>query len=140
MVAEPAILEIDGVSGSPGTAYNQYLRDVVPLEIGVTLGSQDYKPVSAVEAQAIAARTYIYQRILYANQYGTPNNSNQFQVFVPYYYDTLTSLQKIIVQAATSNRHYLSEASNANPIEALFGADNPGVTSPGNRSLSQKRH
>jgi hypothetical protein len=27
----------------------------------------------------------------------------------------------------------MSESGNANPIEALFGADNPGVTSPGNR-------
>jgi len=86
-----------------------------------------------VEAQAIAARTYIYQRIYYASQYGTPNNSNQFQVFVPYYYDTLTFLQKVMVQIATSNHHYLSEASSSYPIEALFGADNPGVTNQGNR-------
>lgn len=128
-------VEIDGSSGAPDVApYNQYLRDIVPLEIDIKAGSQGYKPASAVEAQAIAARTYTYQRILYESQYSPRNNSNQFQVFVPYYFDTLTPLQKIIVQIATNNRHYLSEAGNANPIEALFGADNPGVTNQGNRT------
>ena len=127
-------VQIDGISGTPNISpYSQYLRDIVPLEIGIKLGSQGYKPASAIEAQVIAARTYIYQRIQYASQYGTPNNSNQFQVFVPYYYDTLTVLQKIMVQIATSNRHYLSESGSTYPIEALFGADNSGSTSQGNR-------
>ena len=56
MSAEPATLAIDGSAGSPGAIYNQYLRDAVPLEIAIKFGSQEFKPRSAVEAQAIAAR------------------------------------------------------------------------------------
>lgn len=89
--------------------------------------------LSAVEAQAIAARTYIYQRMEYIGQYGTPNNSTLFQVFVPYHYDTLTDAQKARVQAATAARVYMTEASSTYPIEALYGADNPGSTAQGNR-------
>ena len=56
MSAEPETLAIDGSAGSPGALYNQYLRDVVPLENAIKFGSQEFKPRSAVEAQAIAAR------------------------------------------------------------------------------------
>lgn len=134
MLTNPTSVEIDGTSGAPdGSPYNQYLRDVVPQELGIELASQGNKPLSAVEAQAIAARTYIYQRMEYIGQYGTPNNSTQFQVFVPYRYDTLTDAQKRRVQAATANRVYLTEADSTYPIEALYGADNPGSTAQGNR-------
>ena len=48
------------------------------------LGSQGYKIASAIEAaQVIAARTYIYQRIQYASQYGTPNNPTSSRSLCP---------------------------------------------------------
>lgn len=134
MNTNPANVEIDGTAGAPGVSqYKQYLRDVVPLELGIQSGSQGNKPLSATKAQAIAARTYIYQRMEYIGQYGTPNNSNLFHVFVPYNFDTLTSTQKGRVQEATADRIYMTEPDSTYPIEALYGADNPANTSPGNR-------
>jgi hypothetical protein len=60
-----------------------YLLDVVPSEISV----EAFHP-TAIQAQAIAARSYAYWHI---NQGSTINNSNQFQVFVPYAFEALPS-------------------------------------------------
>ncbi len=118
-----SIMSVDFIAaGAPNISpeYSRYLRPAIARH-GPDWHRHGLQPWSAIEAQVIAARTYIYQRIQYASQYGTPNNSNQFQVFVPYYYDTLTVLQKIMVQIATSNRHYLSESAQHHPIERCLG-------------------
>lgn len=60
-----------------------YLLDVVPSEVSV----EAFHP-TAIQAQAIAARSYAYWHI---NQGSTINNSNQFQVFVPYAFEALPS-------------------------------------------------
>jgi hypothetical protein len=124
---------IDGRGGPDNARYAYpYLWDVIPQELDMN-GSQGNKPLAAVAAQAIAARTYIYQRITYSDQYGTPNNSTQFHVFLPYRYAILTTVQQERVQAATASRVYMSEAGSTYPIEALYGADNPANTVEGNR-------
>jgi hypothetical protein len=128
---------IDGTDGPDNAQYDYpYLWDVVPQELDMN-GSQGNKPLSAVTAQAIAARTYIYQRMLYLDQYGTPNNSTQFHVFLPYRYALLTDTQKERVQAAMASRAYMTESSSTYPIESLYGADNPATTVEGNRSYLQ---
>jgi len=96
---------------------NDYLLDVVPREMGT------YYHPTALQAQAIAARTYAYWHI---DQGSTINNSNQFQVFVPYYFESLPpyvfpgyptglictddilNTNQRIVCAATAPRHYIS--------------------------------
>jgi len=124
---------IDGTGGPDNAQYPYpYLWDIVPQELDLN-GSQGNKPLSSVEAQAIASRTYIYQRILYPDDYDPINNSTQFQVFLPYRYVDLTGVQQDRVRDATANRHYMTESNGAYPIEALFGADNPEYTVEGNR-------
>jgi len=59
------------------------LLDVVPKEISV----EAFHP-TAIQAQAIAARSYAYWHI---NRGSTINNSTQFQVFVPYAFEALPS-------------------------------------------------
>lgn len=61
-----------------------YLLDVVPSEVSV----EAFHP-TAIQAQAIAARSYAYWHI---NQGSAINNSNQFQVFVPYAFEALQSV------------------------------------------------
>lgn len=58
-----------------------YLLDVVPKEVSV----EAFHP-TAIQAQAIAARSYAYWHI---NQGSTINNSAQFQVFVPHAFEAL---------------------------------------------------
>ena len=60
-----------------------YLLDVVPQEVSV----EAFHP-TAIQAQAIAARSYAYWHI---RQGSTINNSTQFQVFVPYAFEALPS-------------------------------------------------
>lgn len=60
-----------------------YLLDVVPSEVIV----EAFHP-TAIQAQAIAARSYAYWHI---QQGSSINNSNQFQVFVPYAFEALPS-------------------------------------------------
>lgn len=62
---------------------SDYLLDVVPKEISV----EAFHP-TAIQAQAIAARSYAYWHI---NRGSTINNSTQFQVFVPYAFEALPS-------------------------------------------------
>ncbi len=130
-------ISIDGSNGPDNDVYvYPYLWDVTPQELDMN-GSQGNKPLAAVKAQMIAARTYIYQRLTYIDQYGTPNNSTQFHVFLPYRYQALTPPQRVRVQAAALERLYLSEANSTYPLEALYGADNPGATVTGNRPYLQ---
>lgn len=57
-----------------------YLLDVVPQEMGT------YYHPTALQAQAIAARSYAYWHI---HQGSTINNSTQFQAFIPYKFESL---------------------------------------------------
>jgi len=58
-----------------------YLLNVVPREMSI-----DAFHPTAIQAQAIAARSYAYWHI---RQGSTINNSSQFQVFVPYFFEAL---------------------------------------------------
>ena len=60
-----------------------YLLDVVPSEVSV----EAFHP-TAVQAQAIAARSYAYWHL---NHGYVVDNSSQFQVFVPYAFEALPS-------------------------------------------------
>ncbi len=130
--SNPVTVDIDGNDpGDPqnGIDYNRYLQDVVPEEVAITVSSRGNKPLSTVKAQAIAARTYVYFR------HGlTINNSAQYQVFVPYYYDVLTSAQQQRVDEAVSDVWYMTLPNSTEPIDALYGADNGATTSQGSTS------
>ena len=131
-------ISIDSSNGPDNNRYvYPYLWDVVPQELDMngSQGNKGNKPLAAVKAQMIAARTYIYQRMTYIDQYGTPNNSNLFHVFLPYRYQALTPPQRVRVQAAAAERLYLTEASSTYPIEALYGADNSTQTITGTPTL-----
>jgi hypothetical protein len=94
-----------------------YLLDVVPREMPV----DPFHP-TAIQAQAIAARSYAYWHI---RQGSAINNSNQFQVFVPYTFEALSSTTfpdnpsdpcassnlnryQRIVCGAVARRHYIA--------------------------------
>jgi peptidoglycan hydrolase-like amidase len=76
---------------------DDYLLDVVPREMGTY-----YHPL-ALRAQAVAARTYAYCAIranegtedFWGNCRKEINNSNEFQVFVPWYFESIDSPQVI---------------------------------------------
>lgn len=130
--SNPVTVDIGGNNpGDPqhGIDYNRYLRDVVPEEVAIRVSSRGNKPLSTVKAQAIAARTYVYFRHSL-----TINNSTQYQVFVPYYYDTLTSAQQQRVDEAVSDVWYMTLPNSTDPIDALYGADNGATTSQGSTS------
>jgi hypothetical protein len=93
-----------------------YLLDVVPQEMGT------YYHPTALQAQAIAARSYAYWHI---NQGSTINNSTQFQAFIPYKFESLPpttfpdnssapcassnlNTNQRIVCSAVAPRHYIS--------------------------------
>jgi hypothetical protein len=88
---------------------DDYLLDVVPQEMGPAA----YHP-TAIHAQAGAARTYAYCAIHAWDEYAQEsdyywagclreiNNSNGFQVFVPFYFDTLSINHQQTIQDATS--------------------------------------
>lgn len=130
----PAIIEIDGPTTDNNYAPSKrYLWDVVAREYGLQLSSQSNKPLSGVKAQAIASRTYTFQRI----QAGyTIDNSNTFHVFMPYSYEKLLTqqAQRDRLVQAMQDRRYLTLATNTNPIEALYGADNMANTVQGNQT------
>lgn len=92
-------VQIDGSSPT-----DRYLRDVVAQEMSPTIFRQ-----SALTAQAIAARTYAYWHVRVDNvQPGTINNSNAYQVFVPYRYDTFNASERVAIDAALQQRLYMS--------------------------------
>lgn len=114
-------------SANPATVLieTDYLLDVVPRE----MGPAQYHS-TALEAQAIAARSYAYWHI----QHGSDiNNSTDFQVFVPYYFEYMSGIfpdnpenpcastnlheyQEIVCNAVAS-RYYIS-----------YGDDSPAFT------------
>ena len=108
----PVTVEIEGT-----TVDNRYLRDVVPQEMGPAA----YHP-TAIQAQAIAARSFAYYHI---RQGSSINNSTQYQAFIPRKYDTLTASQKASIDVAVQNRYYLSRSSDDLPILAQYFEDIP---------------
>lgn len=118
-----------------------YIHNVTAKELGPQTGSQGNKPFSAVLAQAIAVRTYAYQR--HANRrpaaeggYGPMNNSSQFQVYLPYFYEQGLSraAQRNRVDAAVREVLYMAPINSSYAVESLFGQDNRERTTAGNRS------
>jgi hypothetical protein len=125
---ENATVDIEGTGCAPGSSpYNCYLRDVVPVEVAIKVSSRNNKPLAVVEAQAIAARTYTYHRTW------SRDNSTNYHVFVPYYFDSLTTLQQGRVNEAMARVYYMSDywAFNDQPIAAYYGADNDATTTAG---------
>ena len=114
-----------------------YLLDVVPREMPV----DPFHP-TAIQAQAVAARSYAYWHI---RQGSTINNSTQFQVFVPYAFEALnpttfpdnpsdpcasSNLNRYqrIVCGAVARRHYIAYGTYPNddlPAFTEFFADIP---------------
>lgn len=119
-----------------------YLLDVVSVESMVSA-----MHATAMQAQAIAARTYAYWHI----QRGSIiNNSNEFQVFVPYAFERLNPAGRpdnVAEPCASANLHpyqrkvcaavaprwYVTTAATDLPIHAEFFADIPVRTLSGAR-------
>ncbi|MEZ4710240.1 MAG: hypothetical protein R3A44_23760 [Caldilineaceae bacterium] len=126
----------------------RYLWDLVAQEYGIHISSQGNKPLAGVEAQAIAARTYTYERIedkkRYPDDYDDINNSAQFHVFLPYRFEhDLSAVQQSRIIEAMQHHYYMTpgadnpDSSDVNeslfPIAALYGADNLGITTEGKK-------
>ena len=105
-----------------------YLYNVTPHEVAITVSSQGNKSLSTVQAQAIAARTYAYYHV---DENSTINNSNQFQVYIPYTYEKLTTAQQQRVVVAMSQVLYMSPTTGNDAIRAHYGADNGPDTTDG---------
>ena len=119
-----------------------YLLDVVPQEMGT------YYHLTALQAQAIAARSYAYWHI---NQGSTINNSTQFQAFIPYKFESLIPVTfpdnpdnscdssnlntaQSIVCGAVAPHHYVSYGTYPNddlPALTEFSSDVWGRTVAG---------
>lgn len=117
-----------------------YLLDVVPQEIGPY-----YHPI-ATQAQAIASRSFAYWHI---NASSTINNSNDYQVFIPYRFEgvppvtdpnnttdpcasTNLNPDQQIICGAVAPRHYVSyPPSDDLPAKTQFFADRIGRTRTG---------
>ncbi len=114
-----------------------YLLDVVPGE----MRPQDYDGV-AVAAQAVAARSFAYWHIQRGSRI---NNSTDYQMFVPYRFESLLPVtfpsdaatpcassnlhtDQREVCRAVANRHYLAESSSDGPVKAAFFQDAVGAT------------
>jgi hypothetical protein len=107
-----------GIESHPVNNVQQgYLHNVVPQEL------DPGHAASSVRAQAIASRTYAYYQI---NIYGTLNNSNQFQVYIPYRYHALSAAHKAVIDQAVAGQPYMSLPGSTEPIAAFF-SDNTGV-------------
>jgi len=114
-------------------ANNRYLRDVIAQEMSPSLFLQP-----ALNAQAIAARTYAYWHIRTAVETPGPiDNSNAYQVFLPYRYDQFDNTERAAIDTALQPRHYMAyrepyavniyghyiELSEIDPTFAEFFAD-----------------
>jgi len=109
-----------------------YLLDVVPQEMNPSVCH-----AVGVQAQAIAVRTYAYFHIHYGS---TINNSTEFQVFIPYRFESLTpatdpnnpadpcassnlnSNQQAIC-TATASRYYFTYYNQESPARSEFFSD-----------------
>lgn len=126
----PATVKIDGT-----VPEDRYLLDVVPQEM-----SPGTHLLPALQAQAIAARTYAFWHIRTdAVTPGAINNLEDYQVFIPRRYDRLATAeqQRLVDAAVLQNRSYLSykesytvsiygqtlTLSDQDPIFAEFSAD-----------------
>ena len=121
-------------SANPATVSVEadYLLDVVPREMGTT-----HHHDLALRVQAIAARTYAYCAIYaweqqaagnttyWGNCLKEINNSNTFQVFVPYYFDTLSTTDQTRIQDAVAGVLYTKDSAEPQrgAIFAEFSAD-----------------
>ncbi len=109
-IANPVTVLIEGTDVD-----NRYLRDVVSKELIVPVFHQ-----TAVRAQAIASRTYLYDLIRRGVQV---TNSSNHQVFVPRSYDLLATAERAKIDIAVSGRWYLSSSSDMLPITSMFFSD-----------------
>lgn len=133
-------ISIDGIDGPDNDVYPYaYLWDLVTTELGVHLKGHDslpnsgYVPHAAIEAQAIAARTYTYHWSFYV---GTINNSPQFHAYLPYSYEALLDeSQKEDVRIGVQRRLYMTESNTSYPLDAQYGADSPSRTVEGTPTL-----
>ncbi|MEZ4712192.1 MAG: SpoIID/LytB domain-containing protein [Caldilineaceae bacterium] len=136
-------ISIDGVNGPDNAQYAvPYVWDVVAREYGLN-GSQGSKPVAGVKAQAIAVRTYLYERML--RNWPADNSASGFQVFMPYAYEDGGGdrLHRSTLIDATSDRYFMTPGQDnpdtadydesIYPIPAFFGADNLITTTHGTR-------
>jgi len=102
-----------------------YLLDVVPCE----MDPYNFPNLPALQAQAIAARTYAYWHI---KEQHTINNSRDFQVFVPYKFDTLPpshqTLTWLAVDPTAEPKRYLSRPDEITPTFIMYFDDIPGRT------------
>lgn len=125
-----------------------YLLDVVPQEL------PPYYHPTALQAQAIAARSYAYWHI---HQGSAINNSTQFQAFIPYKFESLQrnvtpdnpispcashnlNTDQSIVCNAVAPRHYVSYGSYPHddlPAFTEFFADAWGYTVSGSKPYLQ---
>jgi uncharacterized repeat protein (TIGR01451 family) len=78
---------------------DDYLLDVVPSEL------PPIYHLTALRAQAIAARSYAYYHILHI---GAVDNSTDYQLFIPFAYENWPTSQQQLISTAVAPRHYLS--------------------------------
>ncbi|MCB0046831.1 MAG: hypothetical protein KDD92_15510 [Caldilineaceae bacterium] len=127
---------IDDISGSDNAYYAYpYLWDLVTTELGVylkggsSLPDNGNVPLAAIEAQAIASRTFTYHRDEYV---GVIDNSTRYHAYIPFSYEVLLDeSQKEDVRNGTLRRFYLTESNTSYPIDAQYGADSPDPTVEG---------
>ncbi len=94
-------ISIEETDGPDNNVYGYaYLKDVIAQEMSPSSFLQP-----ALDAQAIAARTYAYWHI---NATGRLNNSNQHHVFLPYRYQQFADADQRKIDSAVANRYYMS--------------------------------
>ncbi len=95
-----------------------YLKGVVPAEIGV----RSREEMSAMEAQAVAARTYAYSHIFPDRFYDMENTVND-QVYIGY------SIENDITNEAVEKTKGIVAMYKGKPIDAKYHSTCGGVTS-----------
>lgn len=105
-------VSIDGTATYNGYTYNRYLRDVVAQET-----NPEAFHAKAVDAQAIAARTYAYYQTSSSNE-TVIDNSASYQVYVPFRYDSRKRNYgdyRPPIEAAMQDRIYLVPYASSSP-------------------------
>jgi len=117
-----------GYEGEMRNGFQQgYLHNVVPHEIAIEVSSQDNKALSALQAQAIAARTFAYYETfapLDPDVTKRIDNSATKQVYIPFRYDALSIAQQQRVGGAVAGGYYMTLPGGLLPIQAHYGMDN----------------
>jgi hypothetical protein len=111
----------EGLNPATISINDNYLLTVLPSEVPI----QSFH-LKALEAQAIAARSYTFWH-LWKNH--NIDNSTSFQVFVPHQYDYLNSTDQQKVLAAVANHSYLTYSGD--PLFGEFFSDIPARTISG---------